>query len=141
MTEEDTRHVQESWLKIEFLQDAVAELFYTRLFELDPALRDVFPAETRERHQKFAAFVNATVHALDRSEVLLPVVRALGVRNPAFATNDRFHANVALALLWTLEKSLRREFTPQVKSAWIATYGVLSQTLRTSVSNDAQRAA
>ena len=141
MTDEDTRLVQESWSRIEFLHDMVAELFYTRLFELDPALREVFAADARERQQKFASFMGATVRALDRTDVLLPVVRSLGVRNPAFATNDRFHANVALALLWTLDKSLRGDFTPQVKSAWIATYGVLSQALRTSVSNDAQRAA
>ena len=141
MTDENTGLVQESWSRIEFVQEMVAELFYTRLFELDSALREVFAADARERQQKFASFMGATVRALDRVEALLPVVRSLGVRKPALATNDRFHANVALALLWTLEKSLRREFTPQVKSAWIATYGVLSQTLRTSVPNDAQRAA
>jgi nitric oxide dioxygenase len=141
MTTEDTRLVQESWSKIEFVQDMVAELFYIRLFELDPALREFFAAETRERNQKFANFVGATVRALDRSEVLLPVVRSLGVRNPPFAQNEGFQANLALALLWTLEKSLRGDFTPQVKSAWIATYGVLSQTLRASVPVDARQAA
>ena len=141
MTEEDTRLVQESWGKIEFVQEMVAELFYTRLFELDPAARELFATDSRERQQKFAGFMSATVRALDRAETLLPVVRALGVRHPALAANDRFHADVALALLWTLEKSLRRDFTPPVKSAWIATYGVLSQTLRTSLSGDAQRAA
>jgi hemoglobin-like flavoprotein len=140
MTDEDTRLVQESWSKIEFVHEMVAELFYTRLFELDPASEEIFPATTRERQQKFAAFTSATVHALDRTETLLPVVRALGVRHPELARNDRFHADVALALLWTLEKSLRRDFTPQVKSAWIAAYGVLSQTLRTSLSSEAQAA-
>jgi nitric oxide dioxygenase len=68
-------------------------------------------------------------------------VRSLGVRNPPFALNEGFQANLALALLWTLEKSLRGDFTPQVKSAWIATYGVLSQTLRAAVPADAQQAA
>ncbi len=141
MTDEDTRLVHESWSKTEFVQEMVAELFYTRLFELDPALREIFAVDARERQQKFASFMGATVRALDRTEVLLPVVRSLGVRNPAFATNEPFHANVALALLWTLEKSLRGEFTPQVKSAWIATYGVLSQTLRSSVPGDARQVA
>ena len=141
MTDQDARLVQESWSQIEFLQDMVGELFYTRLFELDPASRELFAVDARERQQKFAGFMSATVRALDRTETLLPVVRALGVRHPALATNDRFHADVALALLWTLEKSLRRDFTPAVKSAWIATYGVLSQTLRTALSGDAQQAA
>lgn len=141
MTAEDTRLVQESWSRIEFVQEMVAELFYTRLFELDPAARELFAVDARERQRKFASFMGATVRALDRTEVLLPVVRALGVRNPLLAQNDRFHANVALALLWTLQKSLRGDLTPEVKSAWIATYGVLSLTLRTSVPTDARRAA
>ena len=36
MTPEDIALVQESWRKIEPVKDIAAELFYSRLFELDP---------------------------------------------------------------------------------------------------------
>ena len=70
------------------------------------------------------------MRGLDRVDVLLPAVRELGIRHPLFGAIDAHHASVASALLWTLEKGLRKDFTPDVKSAWIKTYGVLSQTMR-----------
>jgi hemoglobin-like flavoprotein len=130
MTDEDVWLVQQSWEKIEFVKEVAADLFFSRLFELDPPLRSVFP---RERQQKFGQFVGATVRGLDRLDALRPVVRELGIRHPVFGDDDLHHANLASALLWALEKSLRREFTPQVKSAWIKTYGVLSQMMRDAV--------
>ncbi len=74
--------------------------------------------------------MDATVQGLDRVDVLLPVVRELGLRHPRFGDSDEHHATIAVALFWTLEKCLRDDFTPQVRSAWIKTYGVLSQTMR-----------
>jgi hemoglobin-like flavoprotein len=127
MTDEDVRLVQQSWERIEFVKEVAADLFFSRLFELDPPLRSVFP---HDRQQKFGQFVGATVRGLDRLDALRPVVRELGIRHAVFGGDDLHHANLAAALLWALEKSLRRDFTPQVKSAWIKAYGVLSQTMR-----------
>lgn len=139
MTEDDVNLVQQSWEKIEFVKEVAAELFFARLFELDPALRPLFPTYARDRQRKFGQFVSATVRGLGRLDALRPVVRELGIRHPVFGDDDVHHANVANALLWALGKSLRREFTPQVKSAWIKTYGVLSQTMREALA--APRAA
>jgi hemoglobin-like flavoprotein len=141
MTEDDIRLVQASWQKTEFVQDVAAELFYTRLCELDPELRERFGVDARARAQRFASFLDATVRGLDRMDALLPIVRALGIKHPAFAADDRQQAHVAHALLWALEKALRSEFTPQVKSAWISTYGVLSQTMREGCAPGEQAAA
>ena len=43
---------------------------------------------------------------------------------------DEHYGTAGTALIWTLERILREDFTPEVKSAWIKTYGVLSQTMR-----------
>jgi hemoglobin-like flavoprotein len=74
--------------------------------------------------------VTAAVRGLDRLDALLPVVRELGSRHGAYGVRDEHYGTVATALLWTLEQGLGEEFTPEVKSAWIKTYGVLSQTMR-----------
>jgi hemoglobin-like flavoprotein len=130
MTSEDIALVQESWRKIEPVKEIAAELFYSKLFELDPPLRAVFGDDLKDRHKRFTQILGATVRGLDRVDVLLPAVRELGIRHPLFGAVDVHHASVASALLWTLEKGLRKDFTPDVKSAWIKTYGVLSQTMR-----------
>jgi hemoglobin-like flavoprotein len=130
MTSEDIALVQESWRKIEPVKEIAAELFYSKLFELDPPLRAVFGDDLKDRHRRFTQILGATVRGLDRVDVLLPAVRELGIRHPLFGAIDEHHASVASALFWTLEKGLRKDFTHEVKSAWIKTYGVLSQTMR-----------
>ncbi|HTU64951.1 MAG TPA: globin domain-containing protein [Steroidobacteraceae bacterium] len=107
-----------------------AELFYTKLFELDPTLQLLFCDDLKARQRRFTMIVAATVRGLARVDVLLPAVRELGIRHPSISVVEEHHANVASALLWTLAKALRGDFTPAVKSAWIRAYGMLSQTMR-----------
>jgi hemoglobin-like flavoprotein len=130
MTDEDIRLVQESWRKLEPVKEIAAELFFARLFELDPPLRNVCDSDRRDRHRRFTQVVSATVRGLARVDMLLPAVREFGIRHPLPGEAEQHHANVATALLWMLDKALRRDFTPDVKSAWIKAYGVLSQSVR-----------
>lgn len=132
MTQDDIAAVQQSWHTIEPVKRITAELFYVKLFELDPALRLFLGDDLQTSSQRFIQLMDATVRGLDRSDVLMPAIRELGIRHPRFGDSDQHHANIAAALLWTLEKGLRGDFTPQVRSAWIKTYGVLSQTLRSA---------
>ncbi len=130
MTTDDVELVQRSWDKAEFVKDVTAELFFSRLFQLAPGLQPLFGTDARERERRFTQFVGSTVRSLDRVEALRPAVRELGARHPDLAANEEMHANVAAALLWTLHKSLRREFTPEVRGAWINAYSTLSEAMR-----------
>jgi hemoglobin-like flavoprotein len=132
MTEDDIAQVQESWRTIDSVKHIAAELFYVKLFELDPQLRLMYGDDLRLCTQKFTELMDATVRGLDRAEMLMPAIRELGIRHPTFGESDAHHGTVASALLWTLEKGLRKDFTPQIKSAWIKICGVLSQTLRSA---------
>jgi hemoglobin-like flavoprotein len=141
MTKEDIQLVQDTWRIMEPVKRITAELFYVKLFELDPALRLLFDDDLQLRAGKFMQLMDATVRALDRVDFLLPAVRELGIRNPRFGRSDAHHATIFSALLWTLEKGLRADFTPQVRSAWIKTYGVLSQSMRSAALEAAPQAA
>ena len=141
MTEDDIALVQESWRTIEPVKHIAAELFYVKLFELDTTLSVLFSDDLKLRSQKFTQLMDATVRGLGRADVLMPAIRELGIRHPLFGGSDAHHGTIAGALLWTLEKCLRNDFTPQVKTAWIKTYGVLSQTMRSAGMPAAPQAA
>jgi hemoglobin-like flavoprotein len=111
-------------------KDAAADLFYLKLFGLDPELRSLFTGDMEQQGAKLVQMITAAVRGLDRLDALLPVVRELGRRHVAYGVRDDHYGTVGMALLWTLEQALRADFTPEVKSAWIKTYGVLSQTMR-----------
>jgi len=130
MTNDDKLLVQRSWERVLALEDAAPRLFYQKLFEMDPALRGLFKGDLQEQGTKLVQMITAAVRGLDRLDALLPVVRNLGARHGAYGVRDQDYGTVAAALLATLEQGLGGEFTPEVKSAWIKTYGVLSQTMR-----------
>jgi hemoglobin-like flavoprotein len=130
MTSEEILLVQLSWRKVVPEKHTLAELFYLKLFELDPALRTLFDGDLEQQGARLVQMISASIRALDRLDVLLPVIRELGTRPAARSVHDDQYGTVGMALLWTLERMLRADFTPEVKSAWIKTYGVLSHTMR-----------
>jgi hemoglobin-like flavoprotein len=141
MTNEDIARIQESWRTIAPVKRVAAELFYVKLFELDPTLKLLFSDDLKLREQKFLQLMDATINGLVRIDVLKPAVRELGIRNPLFGDSDEHHGTVATALIWTLEKCLRKDLTSELRSAWIRGFGILSQTLRSSPWETASRAA
>jgi hemoglobin-like flavoprotein len=132
MTSDDIAQIQESWRKVEPVKEIAAELFYTKLFELDPLMRGICGDAVRERNRRFTQVVSATVRGLARFDMLLPAVREFSLRHPLPGEIEQHHANVGSALLWMLEKALRKDFTAEVKAAWIKAYGMLSQNMRQS---------
>jgi len=132
MTQDDIVLVQQSWRKALGRKDSVADAFYLKLTELDPAMLAPFERDMRARGPKLVHLITAVVRGLDRVEFLLPAVRDFGRRQAAVGMKDEHYGAVATALLWSLEQALESDFTAEVKSAWIVTYGVLSQTMRES---------
>jgi len=130
ITERQKQLVQESWAKVEPRPETVAGLFYNRLFELDPALRDLFSTDITEQGQKFMQTMSVVVKGLLHIEALLPAVQELGRRHLAYGVRGEHYHMVGAALLWTLEQGLGNAFTPAVNDAWVTTYTHLADTMR-----------
>jgi len=124
--------VQETFDSIAPIADDAAALFYRRLFELDPSLRAMFRGDMSEQRRKLMNMLGAAVKGLDRLEQLVPVVQDLGRKHTGYGVEDRHYDTVGAALLWTLEKGLGSGFTPEVKEAWAAVYGLLASTMQTA---------
>jgi hemoglobin-like flavoprotein len=122
--------VQESFAAVMPIADDAAALFYRRLFELDPSLQRMFKGDMTEQRRKLMQMLTAAVKGLDRLDQLVPVVEDLGRRHVGYGVADAHYDTVGAALLWTLEKGLGNAFTPEVKDAWIAVYGLLAGTMK-----------
>jgi hemoglobin-like flavoprotein len=130
MTPDQKTLVQHTFAKIAPQADAAAALFYGRLFEIDPALKVLFKGDMAEQGQKLMTMLATAVKGLDRPDELLPAVKNLGVRHVGYGVKDEHYDTVAAALLWTLERGLDADFTPDVKDAWIAVYTLLAATMK-----------
>lgn len=119
--------VQDSWMKVEPIADTAATLFYDRLFELDPALRPLFPStDLREQKKKLMQTLTVAVRGLYRLEDLTPALEALGRRHVGYGVEDSHYDTVGQALIWTLEQGLGDAFTPEVRDAWVETYTLIA---------------
>lgn len=122
--------VQGTFASIATIADDAAILFYQRLFELDPSLKPMFRGDMVEQRKKLMQMITAAVKGLDRLDQLVPVVQGLGRRHAGYGVRDSHYDTVGAALLWTLEAGLGRQFTPEVKDAWAAVYGLLATTMK-----------
>ena len=122
--------VQASFAIVAPIADDAAALFYRRLFELDPSLARMVRGDMSEQRRKLMQMLTAAVKGLDRLEQLVPVVKDLGRRHVRYGVQDSHYETVGAALLWTLEAGLGRDFTPAVKEAWTAVYGLLATTMK-----------
>jgi hemoglobin-like flavoprotein len=130
MTPKQVELVQGSWKKVMPIADTAAAIFYRKLFELDPMLRPLFTGDMKEQGRKLMAMISVAVTGLTRLETIVPAVQDLGRRHVKYGVQDKHYDTVASALVFTLEKGLGDAFTPEVKEAWVTTYGVLSGTMK-----------
>jgi hemoglobin-like flavoprotein len=131
MTPEQKGLVQETWKAVMPISAQAAELFYGRLFDLDPLLRPLFKSDMKEQGQKLMQMIGVCVAGLDRLDQLVPAIESLGRRHVNYGVVDSHYDTVGAALLWTLKQGLGEAFTPQVEQAWAEVYQTLASTMKT----------
>jgi hemoglobin-like flavoprotein len=132
--------VQGSWKDVLAVAETAAQLFYLRLFAIDPSLRPMFKGDMREQGRKLIAMMSVAVNGLAQIETLTPVIEVLGRRHAGYGVKDEHYATVVAALLWALEQGLGARFTPDVKDAWAAAYGLLASTMQGAARLEAKAA-
>jgi hemoglobin-like flavoprotein len=125
--------VQESFEQVVPIAEAAAELFYNRLLELDPTLRPLFHGDMREQERKLMQVLTVAVRGLDHLDEIVPAVQALGRRHVAYGVQPKDLDTAGVALLWTLEQGLGDAFTPAVREAWAAVYGLLAGVMKAAM--------
>ncbi len=122
--------VQQSWDKVRPMADAAAQLFYTRLFAIDPSTQPLFTGDIQEQRRKLMQMLGVVVQGLSKPETILPAIQALGRRHVNYAVQDRHYDSVGAALLWALEQGLGPDFTPETREAWTAAYTLLASIMK-----------
>jgi hemoglobin-like flavoprotein len=130
MTNEQIKLVQDSFRQVAPIAETAAQLFYARLFELDPDLELLFKGNLSEQGRKLMQMLALAVGSLDRMDQLLPVVQSLGSRHVGYGVRDKDYDTVGQALLWTLRKGLGDAFTADVETAWSNVYATLASAMQ-----------
>jgi len=134
MTPEQISLVQESFTRIAPIAEKAADLFYGKLFELNPELKPLFKGDIKQQGAKLMATLNVVVNGLAHLESIVPAVRELGRRHAGYGVEESHYDTVGQALIWTLGQGLGATFTDDVKEAWIIAYAILAETMSSAAS-------
>jgi nitric oxide dioxygenase len=130
MTPREKQLVRESFVSIRELAGPVSGLFYGRLFELQPELRQMFHEDIGRQGLKLMDMLTAVVENMDRMEALNPVLQALGKRHAGYGVLPRHYDTVGQALLWAFGHALDGEFDEEQKGAWRVVIGKVSSAMK-----------
>jgi len=130
VTTEQIKLVRDSWAQVVPIADKAAELFYGRLFELNPSLKVMFKADMTEQGQKLMRMISIAVDNLDKLDEIVPTVQDLGVKHLEYGVKNSDYDTVGAAFLWTLGQGLGDAFTTDVMAAWTDVYGLLASTMQ-----------
>jgi hemoglobin-like flavoprotein len=118
--------VRQTCKEVAPIADSAADLFYTKLFQIDPTLRPVFALQLDERGRRLMQMVEAAAGALDRPATLAPALAELGSRQVAFTTADHRYETVGAALILTFRQGLG----PEARKAWIELFDSIESKLK-----------
>jgi nitric oxide dioxygenase len=130
MTSEQINLIQQNFDSIAPRAEAVATVFYNRLFAMKPVLKLLFPADLTEQKQKLMKALAVAIKSLRETEKLLPFLENLGRRHALHGVREDHYDTVGAALLLTLRDALGREFTSEAHSAWAEMYGFVAATMK-----------
>jgi hemoglobin-like flavoprotein len=126
MTPEQLKAIQGSFAKVAPISEQAAELFYERLFEIAPAVKPLFRGDMKEQDKKLIATLAVVVNGLGNLQSILPAASALAKRHVDYGVKASDYTPVGQALLWTLERGLGPNWTPDLAAAWTTAYTALS---------------
>ncbi len=130
MTTLDALLVQTTFSQIAPAADLVADLFFARLFQLDPTLRALFPNDLRSVKIRLMRALTQSVREIQTAGDAPSELAALGRRHLGYGVQPKHYQTFGEALLWTLEKGLGEDFTLEVCEAWRAFYDELATVMQ-----------
>ena len=131
----DIALIKKSWIYVRKIKpEILGDVFYTKLFYDHPELRKMFPHEMEEQNKKLIDMLNVIIERLEDLDELKDEIIAVAKRHVDYGVKTEHYNMVGTALLWTLQKALGKDWTDELKSAWINCYTELSGTMISAAS-------
>jgi hemoglobin-like flavoprotein len=138
--------VSDSTLQVELLEssfallapraDELAERFYTRLFEVAPAARAMFPDDMAGQRRALIGAVGMIVGSLRTPEKLATYLDGLGRRHVDYGAVPAHYEVVGAVLLETMADLAGPAWHAELNDAWATAYGAVSGLMQSAAARD-----
>jgi len=125
MTPEQVDLIRESFDAMWPMRRDIADLCYSRFFELAPDARDLFPSDLERQRVKLMDMIAALVGSLDQRALFQSLVTHSGRQHARFGVQPSQYAAMGEALMWSLECKFGASFTPQLRESWRELYATV----------------
>jgi hemoglobin-like flavoprotein len=125
MTPEQVDLLRKSFDAMYPMRRDIADLCYSRFFELAPDARDLFPGDMERQRIKLMDMIAALVGSLDQRPLFQSLVADSGRRHAEFGVQPSQYAAMGEALMWSLECKFGASFTPELRESWRALYATV----------------
>ncbi len=130
MRDREIHLLQESLAKILPVKKEASELFYNKLFNSDPNIKNICRTKAEEREKKFVQVLNLLIGVMDKIHEIDPIVHDITLTYIERGITDKDYDTFGKALISTLQTVLGKDFTPEAKSAWMTAYSLLSKAMK-----------
>ena len=116
--------IRTSWQRVEDRREELAQIFYRRLFELDPRLEDLFAATEMESQQgKFVVMMDEIVRLVHDADAFEEALRASGARHRGYGVVSSHYRTVGEAFLQALDQvTPAGGLSADERAAWAEAY-------------------
>jgi hemoglobin-like flavoprotein len=121
--------VKMSWSYVKKDADEAGTLFYRKLFQLDPSLRQLFKHDIDAQATKLTDMVTYIIARLQHMDDVERVITALATRHVQYGTKPEHYQTVGQALFWTLETVLGERWDDETRAAWTEMYTLVATTM------------
>ena len=122
--------VKKTWKIFRDIDPAVVgDVFYSKLFNDNRALRKMFPKDMEQQYKKLIEMLSTIVARLDNFNEVSDEITALARRHVHYGVRPGHYKLVGKALLWTLKQGLGSDWSKDVEEAWTSCYNKLSSAM------------
>ena len=130
MTPEQVDLIRKSFDAMWPMRRDIADLCYSRFFELAPEARDLFPSDMERQRIKLMDMVAELAGSLDQRPLFQSLVTHSGRKHARFGVQPSQYVAMGEALMWSFECKFGASFTPELREAWRALYATVQLDMR-----------
>ena len=118
--------VQASFEEIILEIDSFVDMFYEKLFVLDPSLMPLFSGDMQRQVRKVVQILLFAVNDIGNMYVLVPQIQEVAKRHVGYKVKEEYFVIVGQALIQSVGERLGPAFTNELEEAWQTIYNTLA---------------
>ncbi len=129
MNNVDIVRIKEHFTSIAPRAEEFSDIFYGRLFDIQPDFVDMFPSDLTAQKQKLLQALTLVVNGCDKFEKLVPVLQNLGQKHIGYGVSIEDYEYVGQSILYAL-KQVSDNWSEGLDTSWSLAYNAISDAMQ-----------